>query len=269
MAEKNKKQDDVEKSKVKSATTSKKTTSAKVAKTTKKATTAAKKTGSSAKTTKKPETKLKKEEKPKKVAQAKSEKVAKAKKIEKETLKTSNKEVKTTKKKTSSLQNVGVEEKKKPSVKKVDAIVKNNITTFLKQKDVVRKWFVLDAAGKPLGRVAAFAASILRGKHKVDFTPNVDCGDCVIVVNCKDVVLTGRKLEQKVKYRHSGWIGGLKQTRYNDLMKAKPQKAMELAIKGMLPHNKLGAKMAKHLKVYRDEKHEHEAQKPELLELKL
>lgn len=268
MAEKKKKQDEVEKSKTKSATTSKKATNAKVAKTTKKTTATAKKSGTSAKTTKKPAAKLKKEEKPKNVAKAKTEKEVKTTKAE-ETLKASSKEAKSTKKKTSGLKNVEVKEQKKPSVKKVDAIVKNNITTFLKSKDVVRKWFILDAAGKPLGRIAAFAASILRGKHKVDFTPNVDCGDCVIVVNCKDVVLTGRKLEQKVKYRHSGWIGGLKQVRYNDLMKTKPQKAMELAIKGMLPHNKLGAKMAKHLKVYRDEKHEHEAQKPELLEFKL
>ncbi len=268
MAEKTNKQDDVKKEKTKKTATVKKTTAAKTAKATKKPVTSkVTKKVEATKASKKVAEKPKKEETAKKVAQTKTEKETKTAKT-KDASKVSNKEVKKTNKKTSSLQTVNLKEKK-PSVRKVDAVVKNNITTFLKQKDVVKKWFVLDAAGKPLGRVAAFAASILRGKHKVDFTPNVDCGDCVIVVNCKDVVLTGRKLEQKVKYRHSGWIGGLKQVRYNDLMKTKPQLAMELAIKGMLPHNKLGAKMAKHLKVYKDENHEHEAQKPELLELSL
>ena len=119
-----------------------------------------------------------------------------------------------------------------------------NRTTFLKPSDVVKKWVILDAAGKSLGRVAALAASMLRGKHKVDFTPNVDCGDSVIIINCKDVVLTGKKLEQKVRYRHSGWIGGIKEIRYSELMKKNPQKAMTMAVVGMLPHNSLGAKMA-------------------------
>ena len=264
MAEKTKKQDDVKKEKTKKTATAKKSAAVKPAKTAKKAVTA--------KVSKKPTAKTSKEDLSKKLKKTETEKVTKTKKDSKTTKTASvnkTKEVKNVNKKTSSLQTVNFGEKKKSNVKKVDAIVKNNVTTFLKQKDVVRKWFILDAAGKSLGRVAAFAASILRGKHRVDFTPNVDCGDCIIVVNCKDAVLTGRKLEQKVKYHHSGWIGGLKQTKYNDLMKNKPQKAMEWAIKGMLPHNKLGAKMAKHLKVYRDEKHEHEAQKPELLEFKL
>lgn len=114
--------------------------------------------------------------------------------------------------------------------------------------------------------MAAKAASLLRGKHKVDFTPNVDCGDNVIIINCKDMILTGKKLEQKVRYRHSGWIGGLKTIKYSELMKKNPQMAMELAVKGMLPHNSLGAKMAKHLKTYKDAEHKQQAQTPELVE---
>lgn len=139
-----------------------------------------------------------------------------------------------------------------------------NVTSFVKHKEVKKKWLILDAAGKSLGRVAVVAASLLKGKHKVDITPNVDCGDCVIIVNCKDVVLTGKKLEQKVRYRHSGWIGGLKETKYSELMKKEPQKAMMYAVKGMLPRNSLGAKMAKHLRVYKDDMHGQEAQNPEV-----
>ncbi len=147
-------------------------------------------------------------------------------------------------------------------VKKVN---KNN-TTFLKMRDVKRKWIILDASGKPLGRVAALAASLLRGKHKVDFTPHVDCGDGVIVINCKDTVLTGKKLYQKIKYHHSGWIGGMKEVKYSVLMKFKPQEAMAIAIRGMLPHNSLGRRMAKHLKTYKDAEHDNKAQNPQLYE---
>ena len=157
---------------------------------------------------------------------------------------------------------------KKVATKKefVKEKINKNKTFFLKHQNVSKKWLVLDAKGKALGRVAAKAASLLRGKHKVDFTPNVDCGDNVIIINCKDMVLTGKKLEQKVRYRHSGWIGGLKTIKYSELMKNKPQKAMELAVKGMLPHNSLGAKMAKHLKTYKDSEHKQQAQTPELVE---
>ena len=123
-------------------------------------------------------------------------------------------------------------------------------TTMAKPETVERKWFVIDAAGKPLGRVAAKAASMLRGKHKVIFTPHVDCGDHIIIINCKDAVLTGKKLGQKVHYWHTGWIGGIK--------------AMTLAVEGMLPHNSLGRKMAKRLRAYATEKHDHIAQKPEV-----
>ena len=154
------------------------------------------------------------------------------------------------------------EPKKEVAFKKHIKVKDRNKTTFVKPQEVVKNWIILDAAGKPLGRVAALAASMLRGKHKVDFTPNVDCGDSVIIINCKDVVLTGKKLEQKVRYHHSGWIGGIKETRYVELMKKNPQKAMTFAVVGMLPHNSLGRKMAKHLRTYKDDKHGHEAQKP-------
>lgn len=149
------------------------------------------------------------------------------------------------------------------SSKTYDNINKNK-TTFLKPAEVRRRWLVLDASGKPLGRVAALAASMLRGKHRVDFTPNVDCGDSIIIINCRDVVLTGRKLEQKVRYRHSGWMGGLKELKYSVIMKKCPQKAMMWAVQGMLPHNSLGARMARRLRTYAGEDHGHEAQKPQL-----
>ncbi len=169
------------------------------------------------------------------------------------------------------------ETKKEPAAKKTvsedlklkkDVVVKNNnLTSFINIQQVQRKFYLLDATGKALGRVAALAASMLRGKHKVDFTPNVDCGDFVIIINCKDMVLTGKKIEQKIRYRHSGWIGGMKETKYSDLMKKNPHKAMWFAVKGMLPHNSLGEKMIKHLRVYSDDKHSHEAQKPELIKI--
>ena len=141
------------------------------------------------------------------------------------------------------------------------------MSTYLaKAGEVERSWYVIDAAGKPLGRVAAQAAVLLRGKHKPTFTPNVDCGDHVIIINCKDAVLTGSKLTQKKWQRHTGYIGHLKETGYDTLMATKPTKAMELAVKGMLPHNHLGAKAFTRLKVYAGAAHKHEAQKPETYE---
>ena len=141
------------------------------------------------------------------------------------------------------------------------------MTTMLKKEAVQRKWYVLDAAGKPMGRVAATAAKLLRGKHKVDFTPNVDCGDFVIIVNADKAVLTGKKLDQKVYYHHSGYAGGLKETKYRKLMAEKPEFVVKHAIIGMMPKGPLGRQMARKLRVYAGAEHEHEAQKPEVLEL--
>ncbi|MGI5901661.1 MAG: 50S ribosomal protein L13 [Desulfitobacteriia bacterium] len=136
-------------------------------------------------------------------------------------------------------------------------------TQFAKADEVERKWYVIDAKGIPLGRVAAEAARLLRGKHKPIFTPNVDTGDFVIIVNAEKVVLTGNKLDNKKFRRHSGYPGGLKEMTYRVLMKRNPERAMEHAVKGMLPHNKLGAQIYKKLKVYRGAEHPHSAQKPE------
>ena len=137
-------------------------------------------------------------------------------------------------------------------------------TTLAKPAEMAdRKWYVIDAAGKPLGRVAAKAAVILRGKNKTTFTPNVDCGDHVIIINCDEAVLTGKKLEKKFHRTHSGWIGGLKETQYKTLMAEKPEFAMQLAVKGMLPKNSIGRQSATRLKVYAGENHNHQAQKPE------
>ncbi|MBR6755959.1 MAG: 50S ribosomal protein L13 [Peptococcaceae bacterium] len=141
-------------------------------------------------------------------------------------------------------------------------------TTYMaKPTEVERKWYVVDAAGKPLGRVASQVAAILRGKNKPTFTPNVDCGDYVIIVNAKDAVLTGKKLDQKEMRRHSGYPGGLKCTKYRDLMATKPVLAMERAVKGMLPHNRLGRQMYKKLFVYAGPEHKQQAQKPEVYEI--
>ncbi len=136
-------------------------------------------------------------------------------------------------------------------------------TTMAKKETVVRKWYVLDAAGKPLGRTAVVAANLLRGKHKVDFTPNVDCGDFVIIVNTDKAVLTGNKAEDKYYRRHTGWIGGLKETKYRLLMESRSDFAMELAVKGMLPKNTLGRTALTRLKLYKGAEHKHAAQKPE------
>ena len=136
-----------------------------------------------------------------------------------------------------------------------------------KVETVERKWYVLDAAGKPLGRTAVAAANILRGKHRPEFTPHVDCGEFVIIINADKAVLTGRKLEQKYYRRHTGYIGGLKEVQYKTLMATKPELAMELAVKGMLPHNSIGAKSATRLKVYAGAEHAHAAQKPVAIEI--
>ncbi|MFI3168351.1 MAG: 50S ribosomal protein L13 [Faecalibacterium sp.] len=139
-------------------------------------------------------------------------------------------------------------------------------TTLVKPAAVERAWHVLDAAGKPLGRVAAEAAVLLRGKQKVDFTPNVDCGDFVIVINCDDAVLTGKKLEKKFHYTHSRFIGGLKKTQYSKLMAENSDKAMTYAIKGMVPSNTIGAKAMTRLHCYKGAEHAHAAQKPVAVE---
>lgn len=135
-----------------------------------------------------------------------------------------------------------------------------------KKESVERKWYVLDAKGKPLGRTAAAAANILRGKHRPEFTPHVDCGEFVIIINAAEAVLTGRKLEQKFYRRHSGYIGGLKEVNYKTLMATKPTLAMEFAVKGMLPHNSIGDKSITRLKVYAGAEHDNAAQKPEAYE---
>ncbi len=141
------------------------------------------------------------------------------------------------------------------------------MSTFMQKKEaVVRKWYVIDAAGKPLGRTAVVAADLLRGKNAPEFTPHVDCGNFVIVINAAEAVLTGKKLEQKYYQRHSGYIGGLKSVQYKKIMAEKPEFAMETAVKGMLPKNSLGRTAATRLKVYAGANHVHAAQKPETYE---
>ena len=143
------------------------------------------------------------------------------------------------------------------------------MSTFMANKgNIVRKWYILDAAGKPLGKTAATAATLLRGKHKPEYTPHADCGDCVIVINAEKAVLTGKKLEQKYYRTHSGWVGGLKETKYRILMKEKPELAMHVAVKGMLPRNTVAKDSLKRLHIYAGAAHEHQAQKPELWEVK-
>ncbi|WMJ84418.1 50S ribosomal protein L13 [Oscillospiraceae bacterium LTW-04] len=137
------------------------------------------------------------------------------------------------------------------------------MSTFLPKADgIKREWYVIDAAGKPLGRTATTVASILRGKHKPIFTPNVDCGDHVVVINAAKAVLTGNKLQDKYYRHHSGWVGGLKEVNYATLMKNNPEKAMMLAVKGMLPDNTLGRKALTRARIYRDANHNQEAQQP-------
>ena len=138
------------------------------------------------------------------------------------------------------------------------------MSTFMANKgNIVRKWYILDAANKPLGKTAATAATLLRGKHKPEYTPHADCGDFVVVVNAEKAVLTGKKLEQKYYRRHSGWVGGLKETPYRLLMQQKPELAMQLAIRGMMPRNIITKDSLTRLHVYRGAEHPHTAQKPE------
>lgn len=142
------------------------------------------------------------------------------------------------------------------------------MSTFMeKAGEVSRKWYVIDAEGKTLGRVATVAANILRGKNKPTFTPHVDCGDHVIIINCEKVVLTGNKLEKKFYYRHTGYIGGLKAVKYSTLMAEKPELAMELAVKGMVPDTTIGRAALTRLRVYKGSEHMHAAQKPEEMKL--
>ncbi len=144
----------------------------------------------------------------------------------------------------------------------------NNTTYSPKKGEIERKWYIIDATDKSLGRVATEVAKLLRGKHKPTYTPNEDVGDYVIVTNCKNAVLTGHKLDQKVYRHHSGYIGGMKETPARVMMDNTPEKAMFLAVKGMLPHTRLGRQMIKKLRVYAGNEHENIAQKPEVWEVK-
>ena len=139
----------------------------------------------------------------------------------------------------------------------------NNTTYSVKKNEIESKWYIIDAANKPLGRVATEAAKLLRGKHKPTFTPNIDVGDHVIILNCNQVILTGNKLNEKIYRHHSGYIGGMKEVSAKDMLEKNPEKAMMLAVKGMLPHNSLGAVQLKKLRVYAGSEHENAAQKPE------
>lgn len=140
------------------------------------------------------------------------------------------------------------------------------MSTYMPNAQTIeRKWYILDAAGKPLGRVAVKAANLLRGKNKAIFAPHVDCGDHVIIINCEKAVLTGKKLTQKYHYHHTGYIGHLKSIRYDALMKKNPEKAMHMAVKGMLQGNSLGRKQITRLHAIVGNNHKHEAQKPEIL----
>ena len=138
------------------------------------------------------------------------------------------------------------------------------MSTFMaKTGSIERKWYVIDAAGKPMGKTAVIAADLLRGKRKPEFTPNADCGDFVIVINAEKAVLTGKKLEQKYYRTHSGWVGGLKETKYRLLMQQKPELAVRLAVRGMMPRNIVTKDSLTRLKIYRGDSHPHAAQKPE------
>ena len=141
-------------------------------------------------------------------------------------------------------------------------------TFMAKKSDVIRNWYVIDAEGKNLGRVASKAATVLRGKHKAIYTPHVDCGDYVIIINAEKVNLTGNKLDQKMYYNHSGYPGGLRERNAREMIENYPEEMMERAIKGMLPKGRLGRAMGKKLFVYAGSEHKHEAQKPIAMELK-
>lgn len=140
-------------------------------------------------------------------------------------------------------------------------------TYMAKAGTIDRKWYVIDANGKRLGRLAVVAANILRGKVKPEFTPHVDCGDHVIIINADKVELTGRKLDQKYYRRHTGYVGGLKEVKYSTLMKTRPELAVELAVKGMVPDTTIGRKALTRLHIYKGGEHVHAAQKPEAIEL--
>ena len=141
------------------------------------------------------------------------------------------------------------------------------MSTFMANKgNIVRKWYILDAAGKPLGKTAATAATLIRGKHKPEYTPHADCGDYVIILNCEKAVLTGKKGEQKFYRTHSGYAGGLKETKYRILMQEKPEVAMRVAIRGMMPKNTVSKDSLKRLHIYADANYEQQAQKPIVLE---
>ena len=139
------------------------------------------------------------------------------------------------------------------------------MSTFMANKgNIERKWYILDAAGKPLGKTATVAAALLRGKHKRGCAPRADCGDFVIVINAEKAVLTGKKLDQKYYRTHSGYVGGLKETKYRKLMQDKPELAMKLAVRGMMPRNIITKDSLTRLKIFRGPEHIHAAQKPEL-----
>ena len=140
-------------------------------------------------------------------------------------------------------------------------------TFSAKAQNIERKWYVIDAEGKTLGKVAVAAATILNGKHRPEYTPHVDCGECVIVINAGKVVLTGKKLDQKIHYHHTGYIGGMKAVKYRTLMATKPEMAVELAVKGMLPKNTIGDNSFGRLKVYAGAEHKQAAQMPIPVEL--
>ena len=135
-------------------------------------------------------------------------------------------------------------------------------TTLARNETITRKWYILDAAGKPLGRTAVQAANLLRGKHKPEYTPNVDCGDFVIILNAAEAVLTGNKLEQKYYRRHSGWVGGLKEIQYKRIMETRPEFAMTKAVRGMMSKNTRDRGALKRLRIFKGAEHKHEAQKP-------
>lgn len=141
------------------------------------------------------------------------------------------------------------------------------MSTFMAKKETLeRKWYIIDAADKPLGKTATLVATILRGKHRPEFTPHVDCGEFVIVINAEKAVLTGNKLDQKKYYRHSGYIGGLKEISYRNIMQNRPEFAVMQAVKGMLPKNTIGRNSLTRLRVYRGNEHKQHAQKPVAIE---
>ena len=140
-------------------------------------------------------------------------------------------------------------------------------TYTARAEDIERKWFLVDAEGKTLGRLASEIAQVLRGKHKPIYTPHVDCGDYVIVINAEKVQVTGRKLDQKIYYRHTGYPGGIRGISLRNQLQKHPERVLQAAVRGMLPRNRLGRKMLKKLKVYAGDSHPHQAQQPKVLEL--